>query len=183
MESGSLHDYLQRKGKLQTKVVIRLASNIAKGMQYLHSQGIIHMDLKTSNIFLDEDGTAVIGDFGSARFSNENQELRKDIGTYRWMAPEIFGDGAGKIIATPKSDVYSFGILVWELVSCEVPYADYSPVQAAVAVVMNELRPQIPNDCYPPLKCIIQKCWSQKPIDRPSFSEILRMLHIVSSLH
>lgn len=182
MEGGSLHDYLQRKQKLPPKEILRLAVDIAKGMQYLHSKGVIHMDLKTSNILLGDDGSAVIGDVASARFSNENQDLRKDIGTYRWMAPEVFGAvEAGKDVVTSKSDVYSFGILLWELVSCKVPYADYTPVQAAAGVVMNELRPTIPKDCYPPFKCIIQKCWSQKPTDRPSFSQILKMLKIVST--
>ncbi|KAH7442252.1 hypothetical protein KP509_03G078700 [Ceratopteris richardii] len=206
MEGGSLFNYLAKKKSLPTKVIIKLARDIARGMQFLHSRGVLHMDLKSANVFLDEEGNAVIGDLGIARLVNEKDGECPEIGTYRWMAPEVLNgtDGESPEIGTYrclapevwarsksdskgnawpfsyKSDVYSFGILLWELVTCKLPYADYSPVQAAVGVMMHGLRPPIPASTFPPLRFLIQKCWDQKPSNRPHFFQILEMLDIIS---
>eukprot|EP00250_Pteridium_aquilinum_P004170 c14401_g1_i1 orf=327-2123(-) len=182
MEGGSLHAYLQREPRLDNRRVLQLATHIAKGMLFLHSRGIIHMDLKSPNIFLDTDGSAVIGDLGCARAVNEKEATSKvDTGTYRWMAPEAFGEEGGTVAATRMMDVYSFGMVLWELVSSEVPWAGKSPVQAAAAVVLQPgLRPPIPAHCFPPFACLIRKCWAHNPTHRPSFDQILRMLHLIS---
>lgn len=186
MEGGSLVQYLGQRKSLKTKEIIKLAKDVAKGMQFLHSKGIIHMDLKTANVFLDEDGNAVIGDLGVARLVNEKDETGDEIGTYRWMAPEVCAGlvsesrAEGSTCFSFKSDVYSFGILLWELVTCKMPYADYNPVQAAVGVVMHGLRPSIPPSTFPPLGYLIKKCWDQNPSIRPHFSQILQMLDIIS---
>lgn len=187
MRGGTLLHYLQqRTTSLRLSEILKLAKDVAKGMEFLHSRGIVHMDLKTANVFLDEEGNAVIGDLGVARLANEEGE-GQEIGSYRWMAPEVCGaesgrggnNGGGGGFSY-KSDVYSYGILVWELVTCKMPFADYSPVQAAVGVVMHGLRPPIPSSCFPPLRYLVQKCWDQSPSVRPHFSQILGMLNIIS---
>ncbi|KAI5067894.1 hypothetical protein GOP47_0016239 [Adiantum capillus-veneris] len=186
MRGGTLLHYLQQRTTgLRLSEILKLAKDVAKGMEYLHSRGIVHMDLKTANVFLDEEGNAVIGDLGVARLVNEEGEDR-EIGSYRWMAPEVCGVESGRGANNGgtgfsyKSDVYSYGILVWELVTCKMPFADYSPVQAAVGVVMHGLRPPIPPSCFPPLRYLIQKCWDQSPVVRPHFSDNLGMLNIIS---
>lgn len=182
MEGGSLLQFLQQRQSLKIREIIKLAKDVAKGMQFLHSKGIVHMDLKTANVFLDEESNAVIGDLGVARLVNEKVGTGGEIGTYRWMAPEVCRAESGKEEGSFsfKSDVYSFGILLWELVTCKMPYTDYNPVQAAVGVVMHGLRPAFPPTCFPPLRCLIQKCWDQNPAVRPHFSQILKMLNIIS---
>eukprot|EP00249_Psilotum_nudum_P014021 c24625_g1_i1 orf=199-1584(-) len=180
MEEGCLHQYLQRRQKLDVQEVIQLALGIAEGMSFLHSRGIVHRDLKSANVLLDEKGNVVIGDLGNCCLWNEEREIKQELGSYRWMAPEVFADESRTIQLTPQSDVYSFGILLWELVTCKLPYADYTDIQAAVAVVMNGLRPSIPEYCFPPLRYIIEKCWSQNPSDRPKFTQIVEMLKIIS---
>ena len=83
----------------------------------------------------------------------------------RWMAPEVVEHGP----YNHQADVYSFAIVLWELLTGQVPYADKTPLQAAVGVVQKGLRPPIPASCPPALAMLMQECWGQKPADRPSF--------------
>ena len=131
-------------------------------------------DLKAANVLLDEDGSAVVGDFGVARLKGERGEMTKEVGTYRWMAPEAFGTASWAV--THRSDVYSFGIVLWELLTARLPYDDYSPLQAAVAVALNGLRPSIPEDCPADLAALIQRCWHKDPGERLEFTEIIETL-------
>lgn len=74
------------------------------------------------------------------------------------------------------SNVYSFGMILWELVTGEVAYSTYSPVQAAVGIAACGLRPEIPKDCPQMLRSLMTKCWNNCPSKRPQFSEILATL-------
>lgn len=78
-----------------------------------------------------------------------------------------------------KVDVYSFGIVLWELVTGSVPFANMTAVQAAFAVVNKGVRPQIPPDCLPALGAIMTRCWDTNPEVRPPFTEVVRMLEQV----
>lgn len=133
LSGGSLRAFLH---KLEHKSVplqklLAIALDIARGMEYIHSQGVIHRDLKPENILFDEDFCVKIADFGIACEEAFCDVLAEDPGTYRWMAPEM-------IKHKPyghKVDVYSFGLLLWEMVTGKIPYEDMTPVQAAFAVV------------------------------------------------
>lgn len=80
-----------------------------------------------------------------------------------------------------KVDVYSFGIVLWELVTGSVPFANMTAVQAAFAVVNKGVRPTIPHDCLPALGEIMTRCWDANPDVRPPFTEVVMMLEQVES--
>ncbi|CAI7882828.1 unnamed protein product [Closterium sp. NIES-53] len=176
MEGGTLNDLLRRRqGKsLPLNDAVNVARDVAQAMAFLHKNGMIHRDVKSANILLDKEGHAVVGDFGVARLKGERGEMTKEVGTYRWMAPEAFGTSPWPV--THKADVYSFGIVLWEVLTGGVPFADYSPLQAAVAVALNGARPTIPASLPESLRSLIERCWHKSPKERPEFSEILSEL-------
>lgn len=111
--------------------VISIGLDIARGLEYIHLQGIVHRDVKPENILFDGESCAKVVDFGVACEEAHCNLLDDDPGTYRWMAPEMYKHKPyGR-----KVDVYSFGLLLWELVTGSLPYEDMTPLQAAFAVV------------------------------------------------
>lgn len=115
MEGGSVHDYL-RKGPISLMEVLKIAMDVARGMDYLHRRHIIHRDLKTANLLIDGTGTVKIADFGVAKILDSTCCSTAETGTYRWMAPEVIEHKE----YNHKVDVFSFSILLWELLTGEV---------------------------------------------------------------
>lgn len=152
--------------------LISIALDVARGMEYIHSQGVIHRDLKSGNVLFDQNFCAKIADFGVACEEAYCDVVGDDAGTYRWMAPEM-------IKHTPygrKVDVYSFGLLLWEMLTGAIPYEDMTPVQAAFAVVSKNLRPVLPAGCPEAMRVLIEQCWSTLPEKRPEFWQIVKVL-------
>lgn len=171
MKGGSVYDRLRSaKGPFSIVEVLRIAAEVSRGMNYLHQRKILHRDLKTANLLVDEHGTVKIADFGVARLLDSEGVMTAETGTYRWMAPEIIEHKA----YDQKADVYSFGIVLWELLTGRVPYADRTPLQAAVGVVQNGLRPDIPPSTPAGLADIMRLCWQREPSVRPSFETLKR---------
>nr|CAB3486257.1 unnamed protein product [Digitaria exilis] len=90
MAGGNLYDFLHKqKNTLEITMVIRIAIDISKGMDYLHQNNIVHRDLKTANLLLGSDHVVKIADFGVSRNPSQEGDMTAETGTYRWMAPEI----------------------------------------------------------------------------------------------
>lgn len=173
MSGGSVYDYLHKqRGSMKLPMLLRVAMDVAKGMDFLHKNNIIHRDLKAANLLMDEYEVVKVADFGVARVKANTGVMTAETGTYRWMAPEVIEHRP----YDHRADVFSFGITLWELLTGKLPYSDLTPLQAAVGVVQKGLRPPIPKGTHPKLAQLMERCWHTNPSERPEFSEILRMI-------
>ena len=145
----------------------------ARGMRFLHTHKptIIHRDLKSLNLLVDEQWTLKVTDFGLSRFKSQ-QLMTGQCGTFQWMAPEVVASQS----YTEKADVYSFGVNLWELWTRKVPYGKLQPMQVAVAVMSKGKRPGVPDDMPSAYRSLMEACWEQKPEKRPPFTEIMLRL-------
>ncbi|OVA07753.1 Protein kinase domain [Macleaya cordata] len=174
LSGGSLRAFLHKleHKSLPLEKLIAIALDITRGMEYIHSRGVVHRDLKPENTIFDQDNHLKIVDFGIACKEAYCDSLADDSGTYRWMAPEMIKRKShGR-----KVDVYSFGLILWEMVAGTIPFEDKTPIQAAFAVVNKKLRPVIPADCPPALRALIEQCWASNPEKRPEFWQIVKVL-------
>ncbi|KAJ6996967.1 hypothetical protein NC653_013526 [Populus alba x Populus x berolinensis] len=205
MAKGSLYNFLHKqKGVFKLPSLIKVAIDVSKGMNYLHQNNIIHRDLKTANLLMDENEVVKVADFGVARVQTQSGVMTAETGTYRWMAPEgmewfllSYRNGAAPFTFTYvvfnymkviehkpydyKADVFSFGIVMWELLTGELPYSYLTPLQAAVGVVQKGLRPTIPKHTYPKLAELLERCWQRDPTQRPNFSQIIDILQQIAT--
>ncbi|OAY56135.1 serine/threonine-protein kinase EDR1 isoform X2 [Manihot esculenta] len=173
---GSLFRLLQRNTtKLDWRRRVHMASDIARGMNYLHhcNPPIIHRDLKSSNLLVDKNWTVKVGDFGLSRLKHETYLTTKTgKGTPQWMAPEVLRNEP----SDEKSDVYSFGVILWELATEKIPWDNLNSMQVIGAVGFMNQRLEIPKDVDPQWASIIESCWHSDPQCRPTFQELLEKL-------
>ena len=163
-----------RKSKLLTGTARTLiAMGIAHAMNYLHSLGIIHRDLKSMNVLLDDNLLPKLCDFGVARFYDQNnyEPMTQSAGTPNWMAPEMQQNSS----YGPEVDVYSFGMILYELATDDIPWKSLTPLAVVKKVVVEHLRPKLPQNLDPALKELIKMCWADNPKERPTFKEIYKM--------
>jgi serine/threonine protein kinase len=179
MEGGSLFDHIKNKSnpKFTWSINLKLIKDITAGMVYLHSNNILHLDLKSLNILLNkESDQAKISDFGLSQINTITSTLsrapssRVAKGTTRYMACEI----AKGVKPSRKSDVWSFGCILLEFITRELPFsalrdnAIFSMLQndsAEIPLNFNTETPQIIAD-------LISKCLVRRPDERPSFDKI-----------
>ncbi|KAI3873453.1 hypothetical protein MKW98_008105, partial [Papaver atlanticum] len=173
MSGGSVHDFLHHHGGVfELPSLLKTAIGISKAMNHMHQKRIIHRDLRTENLLMDEDQVVKVAEFGVARVQARSGAMTPETGTYRWMAPEVIQ----RKPYNHKADVFSFGILLWELLTGELPYGNLTAGQVIRGVVQEGLRPAIPEDTNEMLSGLIQSCWSQDPALRPDFSRIVDIL-------
>eukprot|EP00002_Diphylleia_rotans_P028911 TRINITY_DN5847_c0_g1_i1.p1 TRINITY_DN5847_c0_g1~~TRINITY_DN5847_c0_g1_i1.p1 ORF type:complete len:2350 (+),score=427.40 TRINITY_DN5847_c0_g1_i1:170-7219(+) len=173
MSRGSLLDNLideQILMDMQMKMMI--LSDAAKGMQYLHlsKPPILHRDLKSPNLLLDDKWNCKISDFGLTGVQSKRAKGSSPPGTLLWMAPEIIG---GSDYAA-EADVYSFGIIIWEVLTRREPYPGEVAESVAMRVLQDNLRPEFLKEDEAPLEMqtLAQRCWDKDPKRRPTFRDI-----------
>jgi serine/threonine protein kinase len=173
-----LHD---PKVQLSLYTRMKMARDAALGMNWLHCSNpmLIHRDLKSSNLLVDENLNVKVCDFGLSQLLPHDQVLRDTTnakGTPLWMAPEVMMFKE----FNEKCDVYSFGVVLWEIVTRQEPFAHHTSFDKfKEAVCILHERPPIPPDCIPSLKKLMEACWHPDPAHRPSFDEILNQLDFI----
>ena len=171
----SLRERLDREGRLPQREAIRLATQIASGLQAAHELGIIHRDVKPENILLDAEGNALLTDFGIAR---EQRLLQRPgaartlaatglpIGTPEYMAPEqLRGEPLDQ-----RADLYSLGAVLYELLTGDAPFVAESVYEVAASVLKDSIPPPSLRrpDLWPALEVVTLKALARAPQDRYS---------------
>lgn len=171
MAGGSLYRLLHNKRKLPWPIRFQIAVDVARGLETLHQHRIVHRDLTSFNILLNEEFRAKLSDFG---FS-DIESTRGLVGSARWMGPELFEPDAK---SSPVSDIYSFGVVMWELASREIPFAGYSDDAVIISEIKKGKKETIPDNCPELLKILINGCWGM-PNQRPLITQVLEQLKIL----
>ena len=174
MKNGSLMDLLSKERTENRQYLTGtnrtlVAFGIALGMQHLHSLEVIHRDLKTMNILLDDHLLPKIADLGLSKFYREDELNTMAIGSKRWMAPEVmFTSDYNK-----KADVYSYGLILYELLTDRLAYEEVKTLNELVNTVTSGKRPKLPHNTPKGLAKLISVCWETSPHLRPTFDDIV----------
>ncbi len=159
----TLKDYIEKKGKLNYRETLSIAIQVARGIQAAHANNIIHRDIKPQNIIISSDGKVKVTDFGIARAASEETIHSDVMGSVHYSSPEQARNG----YVSNRSDIYSLGIVMYEMVTGQVPFDGDSAVEVAIKHLQDEIVPpsQYAPDLPISLEKIILKC-TQKSADR-----------------
>lgn len=173
----TLKEYLEQQKEVKWKEAVHFVTQILRALQHAHDKGIVHRDIKPQNIMLLPDGTIKVTDFGIARFSRQDIRVtaaeNKAIGSVHYISPE---QARGEI-TDEKADIYSVGVMLYEMLTGQVPFDADNAVSVAIMqlqsepTMIHELNAQIPEG----LEEITMKALQKDGVDRyQSAAEMLK---------
>lgn len=174
VSKGDLHQVLKREPNIPWQTKLKLAIEGARGMLYLHmcSPPVVHRDLKSLNLLVDESYRVKVTDFGISKSLSSTLETgNSKLGTLNWLAPEILENKP----YSPAADVYSYGIILWEILTQKTPFEGMANFKILKRVTEGE-GPDIPADCPNDYKSLMKDCWLKDAKMRPGMSEVLEAL-------
>ncbi|CUM66543.1 uncharacterized protein PRCAT00004212001 [Priceomyces carsonii] len=179
---GSIASLMKSFGKFEEPLIKFITRQVLSGLEYLHSNGILHRDLKADNLLLEVDGTCKISDFGISKKSQDiyanNAEMSMQ-GTVFWMAPEVIDSIVEdkKQGYSAKIDIWSLGCVVLEMFAGKRPWSNEAVVSAIYKIGKTKLAPPIPEDIdhliSDDAKDFIKKCFTINPQERPTAKQLL----------
>ncbi|KAF8216397.1 kinase-like domain-containing protein, partial [Mycena galopus ATCC 62051] len=186
--NGNALDYLSKNPEADKMQILH---DIGRGMEYLHGQNVVHGDLKARNVLIDDEGHALVADFGLAKFERVSvksaiarspdidstptkPKMVNIVGTLHWLAPECFVEGG----VTKASDTWAMGMCAYEIFTeGKIPLVEIAAEDLGQRL-RDGTRPSrvdaIPDSAW----TIMERCWTHEPIARPTFSQLCLVLGV-----
>ncbi|KAF9608187.1 hypothetical protein IFM89_007573 [Coptis chinensis] len=202
------HILLRKDRYIDRREQLIIAMDAASGVEYLHSQNVVHFDLKCENLLVNlkdsQRPICKVGGFGWSKRKGTTLVYGCTRGTLQWMAPELVNGSSRNIsekygtlyplfstwccssglmvermvIVHWQVDVFSFGIVLWEILTGEEPYPNMLIGTIVDGILSNTLRPPVPSFCDSQWRQLMEQCWAHDPVARPSFTEIASRLRM-----
>jgi len=167
VEGITLKEYIEQQERINWKESVYFVTQILRSLQHAHDKGIVHRDIKPQNIILLQNGTIKVTDFGIARFSRSDTRTMTDttIGSVHYISPE---QAKGDANTDHKADIYSVGVVLYEMLTGQLPFQGESSVSVALMQLQSEAkRPREINPSIPVgLEQITMKAMQKRPRDR-----------------
>uniref|UniRef100_A0A8C1K5A4 Mitogen-activated protein kinase kinase kinase 22 n=1 Tax=Cyprinus carpio TaxID=7962 RepID=A0A8C1K5A4_CYPCA len=172
MPGGSIKDQLKAYGALTEKVTRRYTRQILQGVHYLHSNMIVHRDIKGANILRDSSGNVKLGDFGASKriqtICMSGTGIKSVTGTPYWMSPEVInGEGYGR-----KADIWSVACTVVEMLTQKPPWAEYEAMAAIFKIATQPTKPNLPESVSDACRDFLHQIFLEEKW-RPTAEELL----------
>ncbi|XP_035879592.1 mitogen-activated protein kinase kinase kinase 2 isoform X3 [Phyllostomus discolor] len=174
---GSIKDQLKAYGALTENVTRKYTRQILEGVHYLHSNMIVHRDIKGANILRDSTGNVKLGDFGASKrlqsICLSGTGMKSVTGTPYWMSPEVIsGEGYGR-----KADIWSVGCTVVEMLTEKPPWAEYEAMAAIFKIATQPTNPKLPSHVSDYTRDFLKRIFIEAKV-RPSAEELLRHMFV-----
>lgn len=177
MPIGSLHRLIcSNSTSLNALQIQWIAQDVAKGLSFLHDNSVVHRDLKSDNVLIDNDYRAKITDFGLIKVKTDASSSAtavKAVCALAWLAPEIIAGSSS--IPGYEADIYSYGLLLWQLFAKKSPYAG-SGLNEIVNYKISKKHEQITPNTPPKFSQLIRWCWNDTPAVRPTAQDVVKAL-------